>query len=154
MSESQGFLQGPEACGRPDEVPYRDDQDRGEAARGSGEPFSSVDPRWGGYPRMGKTAHPGPVDVRTLPVNHLSTLGLADSGLEPVPQFPKTVRRLLHHQKTDPSTTPRTATADGITYCARRRLPLPDTKPAGRAGKTTKSAATSSPTSTLHIGEG
>ena len=64
----------------------------------------------------------------------------------------ETVQRLPSRQKTDLLTIRRIATAEGTTYRARRGLPLLDSKPAGRAGRTTKSAATSSPASTLHIG--
>ena len=65
----------------------------------------------------------------------------------------ETVQRLPSRQKTDLPTIRRIATAEGTTYRARRRLPLPDSKPAGRASRTTKSAATSSPALALHIGE-
>ena len=65
----------------------------------------------------------------------------------------ESVQRLPGSQKTDLPTIGRIATAEGTTYRTRRGLPLPDTKPAGRAGRTTKSAATSSPASTIHIDE-
>ena len=57
----------------------------------------------------------------------------------------ETVQRLPSRQKTDLPTICRIATVEGTTYRARRSLPLPDSKQAGRAGRTTKSAATSSP---------
>ena len=65
-------------------VPYEDGQDRGGAARGSREPILSFDPRWGGYQPVGLTAHPGPVDIRTLPVTPFGTLGPGAPGVEPV----------------------------------------------------------------------
>ena len=65
-------------------VPYTDDQDRGGAACGSREPIISFDPRWGGYQPVDLTAHPGPVDIRTLPVTPFGTLGPAAPGVEPV----------------------------------------------------------------------
>ena len=65
----------------------------------------------------------------------------------------ETVQGLPSRQNTDLPTIRRIKTAEGTTYRARRGLPLPDSKLAGRAGRTTKSAATSSPASTLHIGE-
>ena len=46
----------------------------------------------------------------------------------------KTVQRLPGSQKTDLSGIRRIATAEGTTFRARRGLPLPDPKPAGRAG--------------------
>ena len=49
-------------------VLYRDDQDRGGAARGSREPILSFNPRWGSYQPVDLTTHPVPLDVRTLPV--------------------------------------------------------------------------------------
>ena len=65
----------------------------------------------------------------------------------------ETVQRLTSKQKTGLPTIRRIATAEGTTYRARRILPLPDSKPAGKAGRTTKSAATSSPASALNAGE-
>ena len=65
-------------------VPYADDQDRGGAARGSRESIVSFDPRWGGYQTVDLTAHPGPVDIRTLPVTPFGTLGPAAPGVKPV----------------------------------------------------------------------
>ena len=60
-----------------DRVSYADEQDRGGAARGSGELMFPVDPRWGGYAPAGYAMHPGPGDVRTLPVTPFGTLGPA-----------------------------------------------------------------------------
>ena len=81
---------------------------------------------------------------------HYFVRGLAPATRAAVSE---TVQRLPSRQKTDLPTIGRIATAEGTTYRARRGLPLPDSKPAGRAGRTTKSAATSSPASALHIGE-
>ena len=64
-----------------DRVSFANEQDRGGAARGSGEPMFPVDPRWGGYPPENYAVHPGPVDVRTLPVKPFGTLGPAEPGL-------------------------------------------------------------------------
>ena len=78
-----------------------------------------------------------------------------ERGLAPATRaaVSETGQRLPSRQKTDLPTIRRIATAEGTTYRARRGLPLPDSKPAGRTGRTTKSAATSSPASALHIGE-
>ena len=65
----------------------------------------------------------------------------------------ETVQRLPGSQKTDLSSIRRTATAEGTTFRARRGLPLPDPKPAGRAGRPSWSNATSSPATALHIAE-
>ena len=65
-------------------VPYADEPDRGGAARRSRELILSFDPRWGGYQPVDLTAHPGPVDIRTLPVTPFGTLGPAAPGVEPV----------------------------------------------------------------------
>ena len=65
-------------------VPNEDDPSRGGAARGSGETILPFDPHWGGYQPVDITTHPGPVDVRTLPVTPFGTLGPAEPGLEPV----------------------------------------------------------------------
>ena len=65
----------------------------------------------------------------------------------------ETGQRLPSRQKTDLPTIRRIARAEGTTYRVRRGLRLPDTKRAERSGRTTKYAATSSPASTLHIGE-
>ena len=81
---------------------------------------------------------------------HYFVRGLAPATRAAVSE---TVQRLLRRQKTDLPTIRHIATAEGSTYRARRGLPLPDSDPAGRAGRTTKSAATSSPASTLHIRE-
>ena len=83
-SESQALPSAPGSRWQTGRVPYRDNPDRGRAACGSGEPMFSVDPRWGGYPPANLAAHPGPVDVRTLPVTPFGTLGPAETGLEPV----------------------------------------------------------------------
>ena len=65
-------------------VPDEDDPSRGGVACGSGETILAFNPRWGGYQPVDLTTHPGPVDVRTLPVTPLGTLGPAEPGLEPV----------------------------------------------------------------------
>ena len=49
-SETQALPPAPGSRWQTGQVPYRDDPDRGGAARGSGEPMFSVDSRWGGYP--------------------------------------------------------------------------------------------------------
>ena len=83
-SETQALPPAPGSRWQTGRVPYRDDPGRGGAARGSGEPMLSVDPRWGGYPRANYAEYPGPVDVRTLPVTPFGALGTAEPGLEPV----------------------------------------------------------------------
>ena len=83
-SETQALPPAPGSRWQTGQVPYRDDPDRGGAARGSGEPMFSVDPRWGSYPPENFAVHPGPVDVRTLPVTPFGTLVPAKPGLEPV----------------------------------------------------------------------
>ena len=65
----------------------------------------------------------------------------------------ETIQQLPSRQKIDLPTIRRIATAEGTTHRARRNLPMPDPKPVGRAGRTTKSATTSAPASTLHVGE-
>ena len=62
-------------------------------------------------------------------------------------------QRLPSSRKTYLPTIRRIATAERTTYRARRGLPLADPKLAGKAGRTTKSAATSSPASALHVRE-
>ena len=69
---------------QPRWVPPEDGHGRGGAAPGSREPILSFDPRWGGYQPADLAAHPGPVDIRTLPVTPFGTFGLAEPGLEPV----------------------------------------------------------------------
>ena len=83
-SETQALPHAPVSMQQTGLGPYRDNQDRGGAARGSGEPMFSVDSRWGGYPPANYAKHPGPVDVRTLPITPFGTLGPAEPGLEPV----------------------------------------------------------------------
>ena len=83
-SETQALPSAPRSRWQTGRVPYRDDPDRGGAARRSGEPMFSVDPRWGGYPPANFAAHPCPVHVRMLPVTPLGTLGPTEPGLEPV----------------------------------------------------------------------
>lgn len=61
------------------------------------------------------------------------------------------VSEIVSRQKTDLPTIRRIVTPEGTTYRARRRIPLPASKPAGRAERTSKSAATSSPATALHI---
>ena len=82
-SETQALPYAAEGMQEVRRVPYADDQDRGGAARGSREPILSFDPRWGGYQPVDLTAHPGPVDTRTLPVTPFGTLGPAAPGVEP-----------------------------------------------------------------------
>ena len=65
-------------------VPYADDQGRGGDARGSREPILSFDPCWGGYQPVEFTAHPGPVDIRTLHVTPFGTLRPGAPEVEPV----------------------------------------------------------------------
>ena len=62
-------------------------------------------------------------------------------------------QRLPGSQRTDLSSIRRIATAEGTTFRARRGLPLPDPKPAGRAGRPSRSTAPISPATALHIGE-
>ena len=83
-SETQALPSAPRSRWQTGRVPYRDDPDRGGAARGSGELVFSVDPSGGGHPPANYAEHPGPVDVRTLPVTPFGTLGPAEPGLEPV----------------------------------------------------------------------
>ena len=63
------------------------------------------------------------------------------------------VQRLPGCQKIIILTICLSATAEGTTCRARRGFPLPDPKSAEKEGPTTKSTATSSPASALHIGE-
>ena len=81
---------------------------------------------------------------------HYFVRGLAPATRTAVAE---TVQRLPGSQKTDLSSIRRIATAEGTTFRARRGLPLPDPKPAGRAGRPSRSNATSSPATALHIGE-
>ena len=80
--ETEALPPAPGSKWQKRQVPYRDDPGRGGAARGSGEQMCSVDPRWGGYPPADYAAHLGPLDVHTLPVTPLETLGPAEPGLE------------------------------------------------------------------------
>ena len=82
---------------------------------------------------------------------HYFVWGLAPATCATVSEI---VQRLPSHQMTDLPTIRRISTAEGTTYRARSGLPLPDSKPAGGAGRTTKSTAiTSLPASALHIRE-
>ena len=81
---------------------------------------------------------------------HYFVRGLAPATRTAVAE---TVQRLPGSQKTDLSSIGRIATAEGTTFGARRGLPLPDPKQAGRAGRQSRSNATSSPATALHIGE-
>ena len=83
-SEIQALPRAPGSRWQTGRVPYQDDPDRAGAARGSGEPMFSVDPRWGGYSPANYAEHPGPVDVYTLPVTSFGSLGPAEPGLESV----------------------------------------------------------------------
>ena len=128
-------------------VSYADAQDRGGDARGSGEPMFPVDPRWGGYPPVDLTAHPGPIDVRIL---HEFLRGLAPATRV---ARAETVQPLPGQQKTDRPTIRRITTAGSTTCRAGRGLPLPEPKPAARGNRTPTSHVTSSPAASLHIGE-
>ena len=66
----------------------------------------------------------------------------------------ETVQRLPGSRKTDLSSIRRIATAKGAIFRAPRGLPLPDLKPAGRAGRLSRSNATSSPATALPIRDG
>ena len=81
---------------------------------------------------------------------HYFVRGLAPATRAAVAE---TVQRLPANQKTDLSIIRRPATAEGTTFRARRGLPLPDPKPAARGERTSRSNATSSPASALHVNE-
>ena len=79
---------------------------------------------------------------------HFFVRGLAPATRAAVAE---TVQRLPAIQKTDLSIIRRIATAEGTKFRARRGLPLPDPKPAARGGRTSRSNATSSTASALHV---
>ena len=81
---------------------------------------------------------------------HYFVRGLAPATRAAVAE---TVQRLPAIQKTDLSIIRRIATAEGNTFRARRWLPLPDPKPAARGGRTSRSNATSSHASAIHVNE-
>lgn len=101
-----------------------------------------------------KLPHSGELQCSVLSeqsVAHHFVRGLAPSTNAAVSE---TVPRLPGHQKTDLPTIRPIVTTEGTTYRAQRGLPLPNLKPAGKAGRIAKSAAKSSLASALHIGEG
>ena len=83
-------------------------------------------------------------------IAHYFVRGLAPATRTAVAE---TVQRLPGSQKTDLSSIRRIATAEGTTFRSRHRLPPPDPRPARRAGRPSRSNATSSPATALHIGE-
>ena len=92
-SETQALLHAPGSMRQPRWVPPEDGHGQGGAAPGSREPILSFDPRWGGYQPADLAAHPGPVDIPTLPVTPFGTLGPAEPGIRACPHYNTGVQR-------------------------------------------------------------